>query len=60
MQSTALTHAQIVEVLQSTPEQALFDWKKDFVEPKDDNSRGELVKDISAIANATAFAKRSG
>ena len=58
--TTALSHTEIVAVLRETPEQALFDWKKDFTEPKDDASRGELVKDILAIANATAFTKTPG
>lgn len=50
---SALTVDEIIEVLRKTPEQAVFDWKQDFVHPSDDESRGELIKDISAIANSS-------
>jgi predicted HTH transcriptional regulator len=49
-----LTIDEIVNLVRSAPEQALFDWKSDFCLPKDDDSRGEIVKDIAAIANAAA------
>lgn len=47
-----LTIDEVVELVRSTPEQSVFDWKVDFSLPKDDESRGELVKDIAAIGNA--------
>jgi predicted HTH transcriptional regulator len=43
---------QIIEVVRLTPEKAVFDWKRDFVVPNDDEKRGEFLKDLSAIANA--------
>jgi predicted HTH transcriptional regulator len=49
-----LTVDEILDLVRSAPEQAVFDWKFDFSLPKDDDSRGELVKDIAAIANAAA------
>ena len=52
---TALTIDEILQVLAKTPEQAVFDWKQDFVHPTDDEARGELIKDIAAIANASAL-----
>lgn len=50
---TALTIDEILQLLSQIPEQAAFDWKKDFVSPNDDDKRGELIKDICAIANAS-------
>jgi predicted HTH transcriptional regulator len=47
-----LTIDQIIEVVKLTPEKAIFDWKRDFVVPNDDEKRGEFLKDLSAIANA--------
>ena len=52
---TALTIDEILHFLARTPEQAVFDWKQDFVSPTDDDARGELIKDIAAIANASAL-----
>ncbi|MGQ0711550.1 MAG: AlbA family DNA-binding domain-containing protein [Rhodoferax sp.] len=49
----ALTVDEILQFLAQTPEQAAFDWKQDFVHPSDDDARGELIKDIAAIANAS-------
>ena len=46
-----LTIDEIIRLLQSTPEQAIFDWKVDFSPPRDDKARGEMIKDIAAIAN---------
>lgn len=43
----------IVMFLQAKPEQAAFDWKVDFSLPSDEETKGELLKDISAIANAS-------
>lgn len=56
----ALTPDEIVAILRRTPEQAVFDWKRDFVPPTDDDKAGELTKDISAVANATAFSHETG
>lgn len=50
---TSLSIDEIVQVLKATPEQAVFDWKVDFVPPSDDDKKGELLKDIAAIANAS-------
>jgi hypothetical protein len=47
-----LTIDQIIEVVKLTPEKAVFDWKRDFVVPNDDEKRGEFLKDLSAVANA--------
>lgn len=47
-----LTVEEVLTFLKATPEQAVFDWKSDFVLPSDDEKRGELLKDICAIANA--------
>ena len=52
---TALTIDDVLQFLAKTPEQAVFDWKQDFVRPSDDEARGELIKDIAAIANASAL-----
>ncbi len=43
-----------IELARAKPEQAVFDWKTDFVPPADDDKRGEFLKDLSAIANACA------
>jgi predicted HTH transcriptional regulator len=48
-----LTIDEILKMLKSVPEQAAFDWKTDFIQPTDDEKRGEIIKDISAIANAS-------
>src|SRR5258708_6750057 len=50
-----LTIDEVISLLQKTPEQAVFDWKSDFVPPNDDEKRGEFVKDLAAIANACAL-----
>lgn len=47
-----LTFDEVITLVKSTPEQAVFDWKIDFVLPIDDEKRGELVKDLAAVANA--------
>jgi len=51
----ALTIDEILAFVRKTPEQAVFDWKVDFVQPTNDEARGELIKDIAAIANASAL-----
>ena len=50
---SALTVDEVLAILSKTPEQAVFDWKQDFVHPSDDDARGEVIKDIAAIANAS-------
>lgn len=47
-----LTIDEITQFVKSTPEQAIFDWKIDFTIPDDNDKRGEIIKDIAAIANA--------
>lgn len=47
-----LTIDELLSLVKSTPEQAVFDWKADFVVPNDNDKRGEIVKDVAAIANA--------
>ena len=50
---SALNIDEIISLVKSTPEQTAFDWKSDFVPPKDNEKRGEIIKDIVAIANAS-------
>ena len=50
---TALNIDEIVALVKSTPEQTAFDWKSDFILPNDNEKRGEIIKDIVAIANAS-------
>ena len=52
---TMLSLEEIVKVLKATPEQAAFDWKVDFTLPNDDDKKGEIIKDIAAIANASSL-----
>jgi predicted HTH transcriptional regulator len=52
---STLTVDEILALLKKTPEQAGFDWKRDFGHPVDDDSRGEVIKDICAVANASAL-----
>lgn len=52
---SALSIDEILSIIRKTPEQAVFDWKVDFTHPIDDDARGELIKDIAAIANASAL-----
>jgi hypothetical protein len=47
-----LTIDNVIELVTKTPEQAVFDWKVDFVIPNDDEKRGEFIKDLDAFANA--------
>jgi hypothetical protein len=51
---------EILEILRKTPEQTVFDWKQDFSVPLDDDAKGEIVKDIMAVANGTAFTHHDG
>ena len=48
-----LTIDEITEMVSNIPEQNAFDWKQDFSPPKDDNSKGEILKDITSIANSS-------
>jgi predicted HTH transcriptional regulator len=48
-----ITIDEIIKIIESTPEQSSFDWKTDFVLPTNDEKKGEIIKDISAIANAS-------
>ena len=52
---TSLTIDEILQFLKNIPEQAVFDWKQDFVLPNDDEKKGELIKDIVAVANASVL-----
>lgn len=52
---TALTIDEIKQFLLRTPEQAVFDWKRDFASPTNDDARGELIKDIAAVANGSVL-----
>jgi hypothetical protein len=55
-----LSLEEIVQVLGSTPEQPVFDWKRTFAPPRDEDAKGEFVKDVMAVANATAFTRSVG
>jgi len=48
-----LTIDEIVKMLSTMPEQGAFDWKSDFTLPRNDGEKGEIIKDIAAIANAS-------
>lgn len=47
-----LTFDEIRRIIREIPEQTHFDWKQRFVFPSTDEQKGELIKDISAIANS--------
>ena len=48
-----LTADEIIALVKSQlPEQPSFDWKTDFILPKDDDKKGEVLKDLAAVANA--------
>ncbi len=51
---TKLTIDEVIKLATSKPEQSVFDWKVDFVVPSDDEKKGELLKDIAAIANSSS------
>jgi len=55
-----LTLDEIVQMLGSTPEQPVFDWKRTFAPPRDENAKAEFVKDVMAVANGTAFTRTPG
>ena len=48
-----LSVEQVLSIVSATPEQALFDWKRDL-NLDDAEKKSELIKDIAAVANATA------
>lgn len=50
---TKLTIDEVVKLATSKPEQSVFDWKVDFVAPSDDEKKGQILKDIAAIANSS-------
>ena len=50
---TALTRDEIVTLITTNPEQKVVDWKSDFTVPNDNDKRGEVIKDIVAVANAS-------
>src|SRR3970282_1410387 len=54
-----ITVDQILDLL-AHPEQSVFDWKRDFTPPRDDDAKAEFVKDVLAVANATAFSHGTG
>jgi Putative DNA-binding domain len=49
-----LTVDQIRTLVLTRPEQIVFDTKRDFRPPRDDDARAEFIKDAVAIANGTA------
>jgi hypothetical protein len=55
-----LTLEAILAIVRTTPEQTVFDWKQDLRVPRDDESKGEIVKDLMAVANGTAFTHHDG
>lgn len=55
-----LSLEEIVQMLGSTPEQPVFDWKRTFAQPRDEVAKGEFVKDVMAVANGTAFSRSLG
>lgn len=52
MEIQELTLHEILKILKETPEQRLFDWKRNLSLESDDK-KGELIKDIAAVANGT-------
>lgn len=47
-----LTIKKIIKILKTTPEQNVFDWKRDLRFNKSKDKKGEIIKDIVAIANS--------
>jgi predicted HTH transcriptional regulator len=43
---------EVLELIKQKPEQNIFDWKTDFFIPNNDEKKGEIIKDVTAIANA--------
>ena len=46
-----ISESLLLEILEKSPEQITFDWKTNFKPPTDEESRAEIIKDITAIAN---------
>jgi hypothetical protein len=55
-----LSLGEIVQLFGATPEQPVFDWKRTFSPPRDEEAKGEFVKDVMAVANGTAFTRSLG
>jgi hypothetical protein len=55
-----LTVVEIISLVRETPEQTIFDWKRTFDPPRDDDSKGEFVKDVMSVANGCAFTRSEG
>jgi hypothetical protein len=55
-----LTLAEIEAIVRAAPEQPVYDWKRSFAPPRDEDGKGEFVKDLMAVANGTAFSKSTG
>jgi hypothetical protein len=55
-----LTLPQIIVLVRNHPEQAVFDWKRTFEPPRDDDAKGEFVKDVMSVANGCAFTRSEG
>jgi len=55
-----LTLAQILDLVQTRPEQIVFDTKRSFRPPRDDAGRAEFIKDAVAVANGTALTRGPG
>jgi hypothetical protein len=55
-----LTVDEIGAIVKATPEQQVFDWKRSSARPRDEDGKGEFVKDLMAVANGTAFSRSTG
>jgi hypothetical protein len=55
-----LTLPEIIHLARETPEQTVFDWKRTFEPPRDENARGEFVKDVMSVSNGCAFTRSEG
>jgi hypothetical protein len=55
-----LTVAEVITLVRQTPEQTIFDWKRTFEPPRDENAKGEFVKDVMSVANGCAFTRSEG
>ncbi|HMM76131.1 MAG TPA: ATP-binding protein [Gammaproteobacteria bacterium] len=52
---SALSIDEVLALIRNAPEQPVLDCKREFVVPDTDEKRGELLKDIAAVANAAAL-----
>lgn len=55
-----LSVVEIIELVRGAPEQTVFDWKRTFEPPRDEDAKGEFVKDVMSIANGCAFTRSVG